>query len=91
MAKKPNATARKLVRGRLPDPIRGDPHADRAVDDVHPESIEQYLDRGYSYARTGNPTVMALENKIAGFEGGVGATCFSTGMAATIDRHVRVR
>lgn len=40
--------------------------------------------QGYSYARTNNPTVTALENKIAELEGGAGATCFGTGMAATI-------
>jgi cystathionine gamma-lyase len=48
------------------------------------ESIEQYLDRGYSYSRTNNPTVTTLENKIAILEGGYGAACFGTGMAATI-------
>jgi len=48
------------------------------------ESIEQYLDKGFSYARTGNPTVTTLENKIAKLESGYGAACFSTGMAATI-------
>ena len=29
------------------------------------ESIEQYLERGYSYSRTNKPTVTALEEKIA--------------------------
>ena len=48
------------------------------------DSIEQYLDKGYSYARTNNPTVTVLENKIAELEGGAGAACFGTGMAATI-------
>ena len=48
------------------------------------ESIETYLDKGFSYARTGNPTVTTLERKIAELEGGVGAACFGTGMAATI-------
>jgi len=48
------------------------------------DSIEQYLDKGYSYARTNNPTVSVLENKIAELEGGYGAACFATGMAATI-------
>ena len=46
-------------------------------------SIDEYLSKGYSYSRTTNPTVKALETKIAELEGGVGATCFSTGMAAT--------
>merc|ERR1719201_956272 len=48
------------------------------------ESIEQYLDRGFSYSRTNNPTVSTLEEKIAILEGGYGAACFGTGMAATI-------
>jgi len=47
------------------------------------ESIEQYLAKGYSYSRTTNPTVRALEEKVAMLEGAVGAACFSTGMAAT--------
>ena len=48
------------------------------------ESIEQYLERGYSYSRTNNPTVTTLEEKIAILEGGHGAACFGTGMAASI-------
>jgi len=48
------------------------------------ESVDQYLEKGFSYARTNNPTVTALENKIAELEGGAGAACFGTGMAATI-------
>jgi hypothetical protein len=47
------------------------------------ESIEQYLERGYSYARSNNPTVTALERKVAELEGGHAAACFGTGMAAT--------
>jgi len=47
------------------------------------ESIEKYLAKGYSYSRTTNPTVRALEEKVAMLEGAVGAACFSTGMAAT--------
>ena len=37
-----------------------------------------------SYSRTANPTVDTLERKIAELEGGAGASCFGTGMAATI-------
>jgi cystathionine beta-lyase/cystathionine gamma-synthase len=47
-------------------------------------SIEEYLSSGYSYSRTANPTVRALEEKIALVECGAGAVCFSTGMAATV-------
>jgi cystathionine beta-lyase/cystathionine gamma-synthase len=48
------------------------------------ESVDKYLEKGFSYARTNNPTVTALENKIAELESGAGASCFGTGMAATI-------
>jgi len=47
------------------------------------ESVEKYLAKGYSYSRTNNPTVTALEQKLAIVEGGVGACAFGTGMAAT--------
>ena len=36
------------------------------------------------YSRFANPTVMAVENKIAELEGGVGAMCTSSGQAATL-------
>ncbi len=36
------------------------------------------------YSRFGNPTVMAVEDKIAELEGGVGAMCTSSGQAATL-------
>lgn len=40
--------------------------------------------KGYSYSRTANPTVAALEAKVAGLEGAAGACCFATGMAAMV-------
>lgn len=36
------------------------------------------------YSRFANPTVMAVERKIAALEGGVGAMCTSSGQAATL-------
>jgi len=36
------------------------------------------------YSRFANPTVMAVENKIAELEGGIGAMCTSSGQAATL-------
>ena len=36
------------------------------------------------YSRFANPTVMAIEDKIAELEGGVGAMCTSSGQAATL-------
>jgi cystathionine gamma-synthase len=38
--------------------------------------------KGYDYARTGNPTRTALEVALAALEGGSGALCFASGMAA---------
>lgn len=36
------------------------------------------------YSRFGNPTVMAVEDKIAALEGGVGAMCTTSGQAASL-------
>jgi cystathionine beta-lyase/cystathionine gamma-synthase len=44
-------------------------------------SVDEYLSKGYSYSRTGNPTVRVLERKVAILEDGYDATCYSTGMA----------
>ncbi len=46
------------------------------------ESVDTYLGKGFSYSRSGNPTVRALEKRLAELEGGADATCYSTGMAA---------
>ena len=46
------------------------------------ESVDSYLAKGYSYSRSGNPTVRALEKKLAELEGGYDATCYGTGMSA---------
>jgi cystathionine gamma-lyase len=46
------------------------------------ESVDRYLSKGYSYSRSGNPTVRALEKKLTALEGGADTACFSTGMAA---------
>lgn len=44
------------------------------------ESVEKYLDKGFSYSRSGNPTVTAFEERMAAVENGVGAAAFGTGM-----------
>ncbi len=46
------------------------------------ESVDRYLSKGYSYSRSGNPTVRALEKKVTELEGGADTACFATGMAA---------
>jgi cystathionine beta-lyase/cystathionine gamma-synthase len=40
-------------------------------------------DKGFKYSRSGNPTVSALERRLAALEGAEFATCYSTGLAAT--------
>lgn len=46
------------------------------------QSVDSYLAKGYSYSRSGNPTVRALEKKLTILEGGNDCACFSSGMAA---------
>ena len=46
-------------------------------------SVDEYLSKGFSYSRSGNPTVQALQDKLTVLEGGHATACFSTGMAAT--------
>ena len=46
-------------------------------------SVDDYMATGYSYSRSANPTVTALQARVAKLEGGIGAAAFSTGMAAT--------
>lgn len=41
-------------------------------------------ENGFFYTRIGNPTVDAVEKKIAALEGGIGAMCTSSGQAATL-------
>ncbi len=39
-------------------------------------------EKGYIYTRIGNPTIEALENKLAALENGFGGVAFASGMAA---------
>jgi cystathionine beta-lyase/cystathionine gamma-synthase len=48
------------------------------------ESVDDYMSRGYSYSRGGNPTVRALEEKLTALEGGHDTTAHGSGMAATV-------
>lgn len=38
--------------------------------------------KGYTYSRSGNPTVAALERRLAALEGAEHASCYATGLAA---------
>ena len=76
-------TTKQVHAGVTPDPVTG-----AILTPIYQsttfvqESVDQYLSKGFSYSRSGNPTVRALEQKIAVLENGVGCTCYSTGMAA---------
>lgn len=51
-------------------------------DSVHAENLFSLKETGYIYTRLGNPTVSALEERLALLEGGVGALATSSGQAA---------
>jgi cystathionine beta-lyase/cystathionine gamma-synthase len=48
------------------------------------DSVDEYMAKGYSYSRGGNPTVRALEEKLTALEGGQDCTAYASGMAATV-------
>ncbi|HJQ76525.1 MAG TPA: PLP-dependent aspartate aminotransferase family protein [Acidimicrobiia bacterium] len=48
------------------------------------DSVDAYMDKGYSYSRAGNPTVRAFEERLTALEGGVDTTAYASGMAATV-------
>ena len=50
----------------------------------HVGKLFDLTEEGFFYSRLGNPTVDAVERKIAALEGGVGAMCTSSGQAATL-------
>lgn len=74
---------KQIHAGVEPDPVTGSILTPiyQTTTFVQP-SVDEYLKKGYSYSRTGNPTVRALERKITQLEGGGDTACFSTGMAA---------
>ena len=77
-------TTRQIHAGVTPDPTTGSIltpiyQSTTFVQD----SVDEYLDKGYSYSRSGNPTVKALEVKLADLEGGADCSAFGTGMGAT--------
>ena len=76
-------STRQIHAGVTPDPLTGSILTPiyQTTTYVQP-SVDEYLSTGYSYSRSGNPTVRALELKLADLEGGVDCCCFGTGMAA---------
>ncbi|MGN6310406.1 MAG: O-acetylhomoserine aminocarboxypropyltransferase [Xanthobacteraceae bacterium] len=78
-----------LYAGQHPDPVTGS----RAVpiyqttsfmfqDADHAAALFNLERPGHIYTRISNPTVSVLEERIAALEGGVGAVCTASGMAA---------
>ncbi|MGB5903349.1 MAG: O-acetylhomoserine aminocarboxypropyltransferase [Xanthobacteraceae bacterium] len=78
-----------LYAGQHPDPVTGS----RAVpiyqttsfmfqDADHAAALFNLERPGHIYSRISNPTVSVLEERIAALEGGVGAVCTASGMAA---------
>lgn len=76
-------STRQIHAGVTPDPLTGSILTPiyQSTTFVQP-SVDEYLKKGYSYSRSGNPTVRALELKLADLEGGAGCAAFTTGMAA---------
>jgi cystathionine beta-lyase/cystathionine gamma-synthase len=74
---------RQIHAGVTPDPLTGSILTPiyQTTTYVQP-SVDGYLSKGYSYSRSANPTVRALELKLTDLEGGVDCCCFGTGMAA---------
>jgi O-acetylhomoserine (thiol)-lyase len=78
-----------LHAGQHPDPVTGS----RAVpihqttsfvfeDTGHAAALFNLERAGHIYSRISNPTVAVLEERLAALEGGVGAVCTASGMAA---------
>ena len=76
-------TTRQIHAGVTPDPVTGSILTPiyQSTTYVQP-SVDEYLSRGYSYSRSGNPTVQALEAKLTDLEGGYATSAFTTGMSA---------
>lgn len=76
-------TTKQIHAGVRPDPITGAilTPVFQSTTFVQ-ESVDRYLEKGFSYSRSGNPTVAALEEKITVLENGAATTCYATGMAA---------
>ena len=76
-------STRQIHAGVTPDPVTGSILTPIYQTTTYvQDSVDEYLTKGYSYSRSGNPTVKVLEEKLAILEGGIGCTAFGTGMAA---------
>ncbi len=73
----------QIHAGVVPDPLTG-----AVLTPIHQSTtfaqpgVDEYMATGYSYSRSANPTVRALEDKLTVLERGADTACFATGMAA---------
>ena len=74
---------RQIHAGVTPDPLTGAILTPiyQTTTYVQP-SVDEYLSKGYTYSRSGNPTVRAFEMKLTDLEGGADCATFGTGMSA---------
>ncbi|MCB1538756.1 MAG: O-acetylhomoserine aminocarboxypropyltransferase/cysteine synthase [Rhodospirillales bacterium] len=77
--------------GTPPDPVTGSRsmpvHFATAFvfrDASHAADLFALREFGYSYSRLTNPTINALEERLAALEGGIGATCAASGHGAQL-------
>jgi cystathionine gamma-synthase len=70
--------------GRDIEPLAGDVAPAIHMSTTFERDANGDFSRGYSYARVGNPSRRALEKCIAALEGGVDATTYASGSAASL-------
>lgn len=76
-------STRQIHAGVEPDPLTGSILTPIYQTTTYvQDSVDEYMAKGYSYSRSANPTVRALERKLTNLEGGNDCSCFATGMAA---------
>ena len=80
--RRPGFDTLSLHAGASPDPVTG-----ALLTPIYQTTtyVQEAIgvDKGYTYSRAGNPTVAALERRLAALEGAPFATCYATGLAAT--------
>ena len=92
MSDKPHGfDTRQIHAGTMPDPATGarqvpiyQTTAYQFRDADHAAALFNLQEVGYIYSRLTNPTVGALQARVAELEGGAGAACCSSGHAAQI-------
>jgi cystathionine gamma-lyase len=73
---------RAIHAGQEPDPVTGAVMTPIYYTSTYAQTAPGEH-KGYEYSRTHNRTRYALEGNLASLEGGVGALCFASGLAAT--------